>query len=241
MPRLRLLLIALWLPLAGGGAAVHADERLATFQDPLSSDLGLAAIEGERGYGALFEGDRSPLLRLPFKALAGDDSSLLYGPLVRYRPDGLASREYFPGMASRDAIEAGGFLAWRNGPWQVSSHALGGNPLGGEAGLLGLSGSYALQESERLTLVLSGSATWASDDYLRQRALTDRSLADAAANGHGVRDLGLSFNASYRFDSDWSLVGMFGMHHTLVEDGDLAGSLGQETRFRAGATFRYDF
>lgn len=239
MPRLRQLLIALCLPLAGG-MAVHADERLATLPDPLSSDVGLGALDRERGYGALFEGDSSPLLRLPFKAL-GDDSSLLYGPLVRYLPDGLASREFFSGMAPGGAIEAGGFLAWRNGPWQVSSHTLGGNPLGGEAGLLGLSGSYALQESERLTLVLAGSATWASDDYLRQRALTDTTLADAAANGRGVRDLGLSFNASYRFDSDWSLVGMFGMHHTLVEDGDPAGSLGQETRFRAGATFRYDF
>jgi hypothetical protein len=241
MPRLRPLLIALCLPLAGG-AALHADERLEPFPDPLSSDLGLATLDRELGYGALFEGDSSPLLRLPFQALAGDDSSLLYGPLVRYRTDdGLGSREFFPGMAPRDAIEAGGFLAWRNGPWQLSSHTLGGNPLGGEAGLLGLSGSYALEQSERLTLMLSGSATWASDDYLRQRALTDASLAEAAANGHGVRDLGLSLNASYRFDSDWSLVGMFGMHHTLVEDGDLAGSLGQETRFRAGATFRYDF
>ncbi len=96
-----------------------------------------------------------------------------------------------------------------------------------------------MQRSDRLTLVLSGRATWASDDYLRQRALDDPELAGLAVNG--VSDLGLSVNASYRFDSDWSLVGLFGVHHTLAEAAGFSSELGQETRFRAGATFRYDF
>jgi len=245
MLRLRLghLLIALCLPLVGtAGAAMHDGGGLNAFPGQAAVDVSAPPPEWERGYDALFVGDESHVLQVPFEALSTDGSpSLVYGPLLRYPHDELAYQPSLPGLDERNQIEAGGFLAWRRGPWQVHGSALGGNPLVGDAGLLGLSGSYALQSSDRLTLVLSGRASWASDDYLRRRALDDPDLAGVPVNGGGVSDLGLSVNASYRSDSDWSLVGMFGMHHTLASDGGLQGVLEQGTRFRAGATFRYHF
>ncbi|MDX1593632.1 MAG: hypothetical protein R3298_05240 [Gammaproteobacteria bacterium] len=243
MPRylLRWMLAALGLPLAGTvGAAVHGGGLLATLPGQDTETVGFAGIEHERGYAALFEGDDSPLLRLPFRAFHDETSGLLYGPMLRYSAPGDPARDAFPGGSGRDVIEGGGFLAWRSGPWRVQGSALGGNPFAGDTGLVGLTGSYALHGGDRLTLVFSGSASYASDDYLEQRMLDDPHLAVTIPGRGGLGDLGLRFNASYRFGSAWSLVGMFGIHHTLAEDGALPG-VDDGPRIRAGAAFRYAF
>ncbi len=227
-------LMLLALALAGrAGAGVHDNDGMASFpgQEPL--DVGFSELDQERGYARLFEGDPSPLLRLPFESLGGSAYGLSYGPLLRYRDGGPLD------LAGGDTLEAGGYLAWRHGPWQLQGSTLGGNPMNGDAGLLGFSGSYALQGGERLTLTFSGSASYASEAYLRQRALADPELARLPLAGGGVGNLGLGLNASYRLGTDWSLVGMFGVHHTLAE-GALPGAE-EGTRFRAGAALSLDF
>ena len=234
MRRLHLLLLTLCLPFSGAvRAAMHEGDGLAEFPGQRGGDVGFSALERERGYAALFEGDASPLLRVPFQSFGGGETGLSYGPLLRYRDSDTFD------LAGPDTLEAGGFLSWRYGPWQLQGSALGGNPLNGDAGLLGFSGSYALRGGERLTLTFSGSASYASDDYLRQRALTDPYLEGVTPEGRGVSNLGLGLNASYRLGTDWSLIGMFGVHHTLSE-GALSGAE-DGTRFRAGAALSLDF
>ena len=230
----RNLLIAMSLSLPGSvTAAVHDNDGLVAFPGQEAVDVGFSALSRDRGYARLFEGDASPLLRLPFESLGGGTLGLSYGPLLRYRNGDALD------LTRSDTLEAGGYLAWQRGPWQLSGSALGGNPLDGDAGLLGFSGSYALQGGERLTLTFTGSASYASEDYLRQRALTDPGLESLPLDGRGLGNLGLGLNASYQLDSDWSLVGMFGVHHTLAE-GALPG-VEDGTRFRAGAALSLDF
>ncbi len=236
MPRtlLRQLLITASLTVAGGAAAgVHDNDGLAAFPGQEPIDVGFSEVTREQGYAALFEGDDSPLLRLPFQSLGGAEAGISYGPLLRYRQSDVL------GLQAQERLETGGFLAWRRGGWRLQGSALGGDPLNGEAGLLGVTGSYALQSGKRLTLTFSGSATYAGDDYLRQRALTDPELSELPVDGRALGNLGLGLNASYQIGSDWSLVGMFGVHHTLAEGG-LAGA-DEGTRFRAGAALSLDF
>jgi hypothetical protein len=237
------LLLALSLPLLGGVAVagLHDGSGLERFPGQAADVAPVVTAAGGvvPGYGAHFGTASEQMLRLPFSALESDGRALQYGPLVRYRPGEQASTPVLAARPEdRDRYETGGFVTWRSGAWQVSGSTLGGNPLAGETGLLGLTGSYALQSNERLTLVFSGSASYASDDYLRQRVLDERAQA---LDQPGPGDLGLSVNASYRLGTDWSMVGMFGVHHSLDDDAGFGDTAGQQTRFRAGATFRYDF
>jgi hypothetical protein len=237
MSRLRPLriVLALGLFLAGTASAGLHDESsgLAAFPGQDANEVGFSELHREQGYAALFEGDASPLLRLPFQSLGGAEAGISYGPLLRYRQSDVL------GFSANDRLEAGGYLAWRRGAWYLQGSALGGDPLNGEAGLFGLSGSYALQSGERLTLTFSGSATYAGDDYLRQRVLVDPGLTGLPLDGRGLGNLGLGLNASYQIGTDWSLVGMFGVHHTLAEGG--LGGVDEGTRFRAGAALSLDF
>ena len=236
MPRhiFRQLLISASLFAAGGVAAgVHDNDGMVAFPGQEPIDVGFSEVSREQGYAALFEGDPSPLLRLPFQSLGSPEAGISYGPLVRYRQRNVLD------LDAQERLETGGFLAWRSGPWQLQGSALGGNPLAGDVGLLGLSGSYALQSGERLTLTFSGSASYAGDDYLRQRVPVDPDLSGLPLDGRGLGNLGLGLNASYQIGSDWSLVGMFGVHHTLAEGG--LGGVEEGTRFRAGAALSLDF
>ncbi len=226
------------LLLAGSvGAEIHAGDALAAYPGQAAGDVGFAAFGAERGYSALFEDDNSPRVQLPFSVLGDDGSGLSFGPLLRYR-GGLSGDVV--GLDRPDELEAGGFIAWRSGPWALQGHTLGASPLAGDAGLLGLTGSYALQGGERLTLVFSGSAAYASDGYLRQRLPGDAGLADLPYDGRGLGNLGVGVDASYRLGSAWSLVGMFGIHHTLNGNGEFLDT-DDALRFRAGAAFRFDF
>jgi len=240
-PRFRHLLPALLLPLCGTAAAgLHDGSAAAPFAtpvDPVGEVVAPASLA--RGFDSLADDRATTLLQVPFATLEGDGAGLQAGPLFRYR-EGLGVHPVLAaGAADADRLEQGGFVAWRSGPWLLHGSTVGGNPLAGDAGLLGLSGSYTLQGSDRLTLLFTGSATYASDGYVRERGL-DRGDAAALRDAGGLGDLGLSVNASYRLGTDWSLVGMFGVHHTLDDNGaaDLPGA---ETRFSAGAAFRLDF
>lgn len=241
-PTFRHLLPVLLLPLCGvATAGLHDDSGSSLFPvqaDPAGEVVAPASLA--RGFDTLADDRATTLLQIPFATLETDGAGLQAGPLLRYREGlGVSHPVLSAGPAADDRLEQGGFVSWRSGPWLVHGSTVGGNPLAGDAGLLGLSGSYTLQGSDRLTLLFTGSATYASDGYLRERGL-DRGASAGLRDGRGLGDLGLSVNASYRLGADWSLVGMFGVHHTLDDNG-VADLPGAETRFSAGAAFRLDF
>jgi hypothetical protein len=236
--RFRSLLPVLLLPLCGAATAGLQDDSggvpFAGLADPLGEVVAPASLA--RGFDTLADDRATTLLQIPFATLEADGTGLQAGPLLRYRDALGASHPVLAATpALDDRLEQGGFVAWRSGAWHLQGSTVGGNPLAGDTGLLGLSGTYMLQGSERLTLLFTGSATYASDVYLNGRGLE---RTDGLRDGRS--DLGLSVNASYRLGADWSLVGMFGVHHTL-DDGGVADLPGTNTRFSAGAAFRLDF
>ncbi len=179
------------------------------------------------------------------------------GPLLRYRParDDVDNAAVDRLRRVNTGFEIGGFVAFkkrsvfRPRDTVSATFELSQDIAGGHDGLLAsLSGSYAFRPSRRWRLVLEGSATFASTDYMDAYFSIDANnaarsgLAQFDADG-GIKDVGLSIVAAYGITRRWGVLARVAYARLLGDaaDSPIAEEEGSANQFLGGIGVSYRF
>lgn len=176
---------------------------------------------------------------------------LSVGPIVRYRGGrDEGHNDALKGLGDIDGgVGLGGFLEASAGPWSGDVTVAPQEAGNGHDGLLAAFGAkYTATASDRLTVSVGLSASWADDDYMQ--GFFGVTSAQAARSGlprfdgdAGFKDAGIQIGASYAMSENWSIDGQVGYQRLLNDaaDSPIVERKGSSDQFRAlvGVAYRF--
>ena len=149
------------------------------------------------------------------------------GPVLRYRleRDNVENDRVDRLREVDAALELGGFVGVQWGKWDASVTLVQDVAGGHEGLLLTLGGGYTWPLTDRLTLGLDVSSTYASGDYMDSYFSIDadnsaRSGLPAFDAGAGFKDIGARVRLRYQMLAQWGIVGTLGYTRLLGDAAD---------------------
>lgn len=179
-----------------------------------------------------------------------EDMKISVGPVARFRRDRSEKRNRaLAGLGKVDmAIEVGGAARLDAGPaWLELS--LVKDVAGGHDGLVGTAtGGVDFDLSDKLSLSLSGTTSWADDKYMRTYfgvtpAQAARSGLPAFSAGKGIKDAGVNIGLQYRLGDHWMIAATGGYTRLLgdAKDAPLVRLRGSPDQWQGGVFVAYRF
>jgi outer membrane scaffolding protein for murein synthesis (MipA/OmpV family) len=171
------------------------------------------------------------------------------GPMARYRVkrDDVDNSKVDKMESVDAAVEVGGFVGFQHAGWSLQVDAVTDVASGHEGSLVEVTGGYTWQP-ERWRIKLSGSTTWASDDYMSAYFGVDsqdskRSGLDKYDAEAGFKDVGAMLVTSYRFTQHWGVTGAFSVTRLIGDaaDSPLVEDEGDENQILLGGLVSYTF
>ncbi|KQZ73087.1 hypothetical protein ASE06_11670 [Sphingopyxis sp. Root214] len=179
-----------------------------------------------------------------------EDMKISVGPVARFRRDRSEKRNRaLAGLGKVDmAIEVGGAARLDAGPaWLELS--LVKDVAGGHDGLVGTAtGGVDFDLSDKLSLSLSGTTSWADDKYMRTYfgvtpAQAARSGLPAFSAGKGIKDAGANIGLQYRLGDHWMIAATGGYTRLLgdAKNAPLVRLRGSPDQWQGGVFVAYRF
>jgi MipA family protein len=264
------------LAIAASAAAVTAAFLLAPAdvhaQEPATDDDWTVVLGAGAIYAPDYEGSKDnevlpfPYLAVGYKDIAylrgpeigvniirvepADDMKISLGPLARYRRDRSEKRNRaLAGLGKVDmAIEVGGTARLDVGPAWVEL-SLVKDVAGGHEGVVGTASSGVdFDLSDKLSLSLSATTSWADNKYMRTYfgvtpAQAARSRLPVYAAGKGIKDAGANIGLQYRLTDHWMIAATGGYTRLLddAKDAPLVRLRGSSDQWQGGVFVAYRF
>lgn len=146
------------------------------------------------------------------------------------------------------SIMLGAFIGFEANNWSGSIEAMQDVADGNDGAIVRLNGGYRIPINQSFRLGFGAFTTWADDDYMESYFEID--AADSARSGlsthdadSGMKDVGLTVNATYQPWQNWGFMGVLSFKRLLddAEDSPVVEDEGDENQFFGGVLVFYKF
>ena len=179
------------------------------------------------------------------------DQNWQAGPVLQYRSkrdDGVDSRAVSLMREVDSAVEAGAYVAYRIGQYDLSLQAV--NDISGEHDglLVTAAAGYTYKFADNLRTRLGVSTTYASDDYMDTYFSVDannslRSGLPQFNADSGLKDVGVNLVVQYDFSANWGVLGLVSYNKLLsdAKDSPVVDIEGDDNQYAVAIGVVYTF